>query len=99
MQDDPYSQAQAAYAILKRELDARFPHGRYVAIAAGKIVAHAESIDGLRTPLSALGLTLDDVALDQAGVVPKFKYMGWMTTTALLGHWIKCVLTKESPPT
>jgi hypothetical protein len=100
MTDDPLSRVQAAYAVLKRAIDERFPYGRFVAIAGGKLVANAESIEGLKNELAALCLTLADVAIDQAGVVQEFKYLGWITTEATIGHWIECVLpTSESSPT
>jgi hypothetical protein len=95
MSDDPYSRAEAAYAILKKSMDERFPHGRFVAIAGGKLVADAESIEGLKVPLAAIGLTLDNVAIDQAGIKQEWEYLGWTTTEAMIGHWIECVLPPE----
>ena len=57
--------------------------------------AVAESIEQLEVALSAIGLTLDQVAIDQAGIEQKIEYLGWTTTSALLGHWIECVLPPD----
>ena len=80
---------------LKKEIDTRFPYGRFVAIAGGKLVADADSIDGLKTPLAEVGLRLDDVAIDQAGIKQEWEYFGWDLTNAMVGHWIQCVLPPE----
>ena len=66
--EDRFARASAAYAVLKKSMDERYPHGRFVAIAGGKLVADAESIEELKAALSAIGLALDDVAIDQAGI-------------------------------
>jgi hypothetical protein len=96
MPNDPYSEAQAAYAVLKKSVDERFPHGHYVAITSGKVVADAESIEALRATLSVIGMDLHDVVVVQAGVEPVTRYLGFIATTALIGHWIKCVLPAGS---
>ncbi len=93
--EDRFATASAAYAILKKSMDERYPYGRFVAIAGGKLVADAESIEQLEVALSAIGLTLDQVAIDQAGIEQKIEYLGWTTTSALLGHWIECVLPPD----
>jgi hypothetical protein len=97
--NDRFERAWAATALLQQEIDERYTHGRLVAVAGGKLVANAESFEGLKVALTPLGLGLDDVAILQAGVEQKIEYLGWMTTSAQLGHWIKCVLPAgaESP--
>lgn len=93
--EDRFATASAAYAILKKVIDDRYPYGRFVAIAGGKLVADAESLERLKAPLAAVGLTLDDVAIDQAGIKQEWEYLGWITTEAMIGHWIECVLPPD----
>ena len=47
---------QAAYKRLRERIDTDYPKGRFVGIAAGKIVADADSFEAIQTELDALGL-------------------------------------------
>lgn len=90
--EDRFTAATAAYAVLKKSIEECYPHGQFVAIAGGELVADAESIEGLTVALSAIGLSFEDVVAAQAGIEPVNKYLGYLLTSILSAHWIKCVL-------
>ncbi len=46
---------QAAYKRLRSEIDSRYPKGRFVGFADGKVVADAESFDAIDAKLNQLG--------------------------------------------
>ncbi|MBN9117859.1 MAG: hypothetical protein J0I06_01600 [Planctomycetes bacterium] len=63
----------AAYERLKDELATKFPKGHFVAIASGKVVADAATLDDVIARLRALGLDPKRVLGVQAGVeVPQY---------------------------
>ena len=59
---------QAAYQRLRVSLCARYPHGTFVAIAGGNIVADGGSFDELEIALDKMGFDSPDVLVVQAGV-------------------------------
>jgi hypothetical protein len=58
---------QAAFRRLKPTIDRSYPHGRFVAIDSGAIVADAVQFDELTRQLSAMGRNARDVLIVQAG--------------------------------
>ena len=59
---------QAAFDKAKRELNNRYPPGRFVAFDDGEIVADAASFDELTELLAAIGRDRPDVFVVQAGM-------------------------------
>ncbi len=58
---------QAAYQRLRTEIETKFPKGRFVAIAAGRIVGDAASFEELETTLRAAGLRQGESLVVEAG--------------------------------
>jgi len=59
---------QRAYRKLRTTIARTYPHGRFVAIHAGKIVADAEDFDQLVDALDEMDLNPRDTLIAQAGV-------------------------------
>ena len=59
---------QAAFRRLAGVINQTYPHGRFVAIADGNIVANAATFDELDAALKAIGQDSVDVLVVQAGV-------------------------------
>jgi hypothetical protein len=59
---------QAAYRNLKQFIRQNYPHGRFVAIAGGKIVADAATFREIDQMLDQMGFTSPDVLVAEAGV-------------------------------
>ena len=59
---------QNAFRRLKAEIDARFPHGHWIAIDEARIIADAPEFDELTAALEDLGKDSSNVLLAQAGV-------------------------------
>jgi hypothetical protein len=59
---------QAAYRQLKDTIAKTYPHGHFVAIAGGQVVADAETFRQLRTVLVERGYASPDVLVVEAGV-------------------------------
>lgn len=59
---------QAAYRRLRDSIRENYPHGRFVGIAGGKIVADADSFDDLDALLDEMGFTSPGVMVVEAGV-------------------------------
>jgi hypothetical protein len=59
---------QAAFRRLAGSINQTYPHGRFVAIADGKIIADAASFGELESALRTLGQDSVDVLVVQAGV-------------------------------
>ena len=59
---------QAAFRRLAALINETYPHGRFVAIAGGKIIADAASFAELESSLKSLGHDSADVLVVQAGV-------------------------------
>lgn len=59
---------QAAYRQLSGFIQKTYPHGRFLAIAEGKIVADAARFDELNSLLLQMGNQSPDVLVVQAGV-------------------------------
>ena len=47
---------QAAYKRLRSEIDSKYPKGRFIGFADGKVVADAETFDVIDAKLDVLGL-------------------------------------------
>jgi hypothetical protein len=56
-----------AYARLKPEIDRRYPHGHFVAVEGGQIIADAPTFEELDGRLNATGKTSPDILVIQAG--------------------------------
>lgn len=56
------------YSEIKRQIDRRFPSGRFVAVEAGQVVADADSHRKLVEELHAAGKGPKDMLIVQAGV-------------------------------
>ncbi|HYT89523.1 MAG TPA: hypothetical protein VEL76_12525 [Gemmataceae bacterium] len=59
---------EAAYRRLKEHIRQTYPHGRFVALAGGEIVADAASMEQLHTVLEAMGKDPVKTFIIQAGV-------------------------------
>jgi hypothetical protein len=59
---------QTAYRQLKDTIAKTYPHGRFLAIASGQIVADADGFTSLRSLLSARGIDPAQVLIVQAGI-------------------------------
>ena len=66
--DREQQQNQIAFRQLEATIARTYPHGRFVAIAEGRVVADAPSLDALRPLLTALGKDPGQVLVVQAGV-------------------------------
>lgn len=62
------TQNEAAYRAQKADIDRLYPPGRFLAIAAGKIVTDAETLPGLVEKLKGLGIDPKTTLAVQAGV-------------------------------
>lgn len=58
---------QASFRRLKPSLDKSYPHGQFVAIDGGQVVADAPSFEELDQKLLGLGKESPDVLVVQAG--------------------------------
>lgn len=59
---------QNAYHQLRDFIGLNYPHGRFVGIAGGKIIADADTFKELDDMLNRLGFTSPDVLVAEAGV-------------------------------
>jgi len=59
---------EAAYRQLKDTIAKTYPHGRFVAIAGGQVVADAETFRKLEAVLHERGYVSPDVLVVEAGV-------------------------------
>jgi hypothetical protein len=66
--EERHEENQAAYRRLKPTIDRNYPHGWFVAIDEGRVVADAATLDGLTAALQAAGKDSRDVLAVQAGV-------------------------------
>jgi hypothetical protein len=64
---------QSAYRRLREFIRENYPHGRFVAIAGGKIVADAATFREVDSMLDQMGFTSPDVLVAEAGV--EYGYM------------------------
>jgi hypothetical protein len=70
------AQNEAAYKQMKATLAQTYPHGRFVALQSGQVVADAASFRELQAALTALGKDSRDMFIIQAGVnYPEFAYI------------------------
>jgi hypothetical protein len=58
---------QAAYDLLKEEIDKSYPKGRFIALGGGRIIADAENFETMLSRLPELGWNPRDVMVVQAG--------------------------------
>ncbi len=71
-----HQENQAAFRRLKPTIDQTYPHGRFVAIDGGQVIADAASLDDLGAALQAVGKDSPDVLVFQAGVAyPEFAHI------------------------
>lgn len=59
---------QAAFRKMKPEIDGKYPHGHFVAINDGKIIADGSNYEALRNALKTIGQDRRDILVVQAGV-------------------------------
>ena len=71
-----HQENQAAFRRLKPTIDRNYPHGRFVAIDGGQVVADAATLDELLAALAALGKDPKEGLAVQAGVeYPEFVWI------------------------
>jgi hypothetical protein len=94
MADSHYDEVRAVYLALKKQMEESFPPEHYVAIAGGKMVADADSLDELRRKVRTLELNEENVMFDQVGydMLEFREYPGWGTAEALVDYWIACLM-------
>jgi hypothetical protein len=75
---------EAAYRQFKDTIAKTYPHGRFVAIAGGQVVADAETIRKLEAVLHERGYVSPDVLVVEAGV-DYSKFMWILAILLMLG--------------
>ena len=65
--DEKNEKNQAAYRRLRETINATYPEGRFVAIADGKIVADAATLEEIEQLLQGLGIESRNSLVAQAG--------------------------------
>jgi hypothetical protein len=63
-----YQLNQHAYRLLKEQIDSKYPRGRFVAIAGGRIIADAANLNELIPLLQSQGFSPPDTLAVEAGV-------------------------------
>ena len=82
--EDHYAVNLAAYSLLKEQIEAAYPRGRFVAIAGGRIVADDANLEALFDRLKGMGLNPRESLVEQVGrvVPPADAFPGMLTMTA-----------------
>jgi hypothetical protein len=96
--ESPYDRATSAFARFKREMKERFPSDHLVAIAGGRFVANAPSIEELEGRLKGVGFRLDQVFINQVGDERELihEYPGWIIANAIIEHTLACLTPPAS---